>query len=85
MPTHLDGSNKNRFRPRAAIFKEQKERIASLVSKMDETSEAEGALPRDDYRFMLNLVAVREIPFIVLITKKKKHKKRKKNTNRWTD
>ena len=39
---------------------------------MDETSEAEGALPRDDYRFMLNLVAVREIPFIVL-------KKRKKN------
>ena len=61
MPTHLDASNKNRFRPRATIFKEQKERLASLVSKMDETREADGALPRDDYRFMLNLVAVRHI------------------------
>ena len=40
------------------FLRSQKEKFALLAEKMDQTAESEGALPRDDYRYLLNLIKV---------------------------
>ena len=59
MPDQLD-SRRSRyvFKSQSAFFRQQRERIAKVAEKMDKTGEKDGCLPRDDYRFLLNLVKV---------------------------
>ena len=46
------------FRDESPFFNEQRERIGRLCEKMADTSEKKGCLPRDDYRYLLNLIQV---------------------------
>ena len=40
------------------FFQRQREKFAKIAAEMDETSENDNALPRDDYRYLLNLIKV---------------------------
>ena len=58
LPKELDDSCPYIFRSQTPFFEKQRERIATLCQKMDSTAERQGCLPRDDYRYLLNLIAV---------------------------
>ena len=58
-PKELDGSCRYVFRLHAAVFRQQQKRLDQLVTKMAATSETKGAMPRDDYRYFLNVAHVR--------------------------
>ena len=58
LPASLDETNRFVFRDRSAFLDQQRERIDDVVAKMAPTAGRNNALPRDDYRFYLNLVQV---------------------------
>ena len=60
MPKKLDSSCPYVFRTHAPVFKRQKERLNNLVKKMEATAEKQGACPRDEYRYFLNLAQVQQ-------------------------
>ena len=57
-PTLLDENCPHVFPSRSAFYKRQKQKVAELAEQMDATGETDGALPRDDYRYLLNLIKV---------------------------
>ena len=57
MPQELNASPYV-FRSETPHFKRQRDRMAAVAEKMDRTGETSGALPRDDYCYMLNIVKV---------------------------
>ena len=67
LPDHLDESNRHLFRDKSPFFDKQRGRIASLLEKMGPTAERTNALPRDAYRFLLNLIAVNKSFFRTLL------------------
>ena len=60
MPAQLDETCPHVFRSQSAFFKRQRDRLSALAAKMVATGEKSGCLPRDDYRYLLNLVKVKK-------------------------
>ena len=62
LPTTLDQTCRYIFRSKGPFYQNQRKRLNELAEKMARTAEKNGALPRDDYRVLLNLVQVSTNP-----------------------
>ena len=61
LPSELDDSCPFIFREESPFSDEQQNRLSRICDQMASTAENKDCLPRDDYRFMLNLIQVKRI------------------------